>query len=249
MSDNTFSIKSNNYAQSRPRYPDSLLDWIAGCCQRTDNVWDCATGNGQAAVDLASRFSNVFATDVSQEQISNHLYAPNVSFSVQSAENTSFDSNTFDLVTVAQALHWFDYSRFWPEVRRVSRKNAFFCAWGYDWLFTGTPLDENVVAPFRSAIQPFWAVNNRILWDGYSNMDISFPFERVSTPSFEIHMQWTILQIVEYMKTWSAYKNSLSDPIASSYLVDIAEHVRNFECPDFSFDVRMPLKIVAGNIV
>src|SRR6218665_1437189 len=153
---NTFSLHSNQYAKARPRYPQALYEWIADHCPQRQAVWDCATGNGQAAVDLAEYFSAVYATDVSDEQIRNQLASAGVSYSVQPAERTSFAAGSFDLITVAQALHWFDYEQFWPEVRRVARPGAFFCAWGYDWPLADSAVNEQVIAPLREAIAPYW---------------------------------------------------------------------------------------------
>jgi ubiquinone/menaquinone biosynthesis C-methylase UbiE len=113
----TFGEKSEDYARLRPRYPAALLRWLAGQCQGHQAAWDCATGNGQAAVGLAPFFGVVHATDRSPAQIAQAMAAPNVIFSVQAAEQTSLPDHAVDLVTTAQALHWFHYPSFWPEVR------------------------------------------------------------------------------------------------------------------------------------
>jgi len=114
-----FSEKSDAYARSRPSYPDTLYAFIASVAPGTQSVWDCATGNGQAAAGLARHFATVEATDASAEQIRNAAAAPNVRYSVQPAERTDFPDGSCDAVCVAQALHWFDLDRFYAEVRRV----------------------------------------------------------------------------------------------------------------------------------
>lgn len=126
----TFSVASAAYASGRPLYPTELFTWIASNCESHRKAWDCATGNGQAALGLAPHFECVEATDISAEQIEHCFPAPNISYSVQPAEQTMFPTSNFDLVAVAQALHWFDFERFWPEVWRTAKPNAFFCAWG-----------------------------------------------------------------------------------------------------------------------
>jgi len=55
-----FSQQANSYQQFRPRYPQALYDWLSTIVPATSNVWDCATGNGQAAVALADRFDSVY---------------------------------------------------------------------------------------------------------------------------------------------------------------------------------------------
>ena len=114
-----FSVESSRYAVARPQYPDQLFDYLADLCEETDSVWDCATGSGQAAISLTKHFDSVQATDVSAAQIANAFAQERVYYSVQPAEKTNFETASFDLVTVATALHWFNLERFWPEVHRV----------------------------------------------------------------------------------------------------------------------------------
>jgi ubiquinone/menaquinone biosynthesis C-methylase UbiE len=166
---NTFAEAPHLYAAARPFYPPELFDWIASQCEERDVAWDCATGNGQAAVALSRRFRTVQASDVSPEQLSARFSAPNIVYSTQPAEETSFGSGTFDLVSVAQALHWFDFRRFWPEVRRVAKQGAFFCAWGYAWFAYPEEVETELILPVKRLLEPFWAAENRILWKGYPN--------------------------------------------------------------------------------
>lgn len=107
-----FDENAGLYALFRPTYPDGLFDFTFSLVNSHDEAWGCATGNGQAAVGLAERFSKVEATDISNEQIANAFDSENIHFSVQPAESTCFRDNQFDLVCVAQALHWFDYNIF-----------------------------------------------------------------------------------------------------------------------------------------
>ena len=46
-----------------------LFTYLASLCPAHDLAWDCATGNGQAAVALAPHFEQVIATDASAQQI------------------------------------------------------------------------------------------------------------------------------------------------------------------------------------
>jgi SAM-dependent methyltransferase len=246
---NPFSQESKVYSQARPHYPVELYEWMASKCVSTRVAWDCATGNGQAALGLASFFAEVQATDISGAQITNAFQRPNIVYSVRSAEASDFAESSFDLIVVAQALHWFDFVRFWPEVSRVARPGALFCAWGYSW-FSSTPLvDATLLMPFRQALEPFWALNNRILWEGYQSEDIAFPYVRMSTPPFEIQARWTLEQLIEYMCTWSAYKHSRSDPAAVEAVDSAVARVRNTVAADEQLPIRMPLKLVAGRIM
>jgi ubiquinone/menaquinone biosynthesis C-methylase UbiE len=203
--DNAFSEVSERYALARPLYPRELYEWLASQCPLRRIAWDCATGNGQAAVGLAPYFEKIRASDISAEQIAHRIASANVEYSTQSAESTNFPDATFDLIVVAQALHWFDFPRFWAEVRRVARPGALFCAWGYSWPTTPPEIDRELVAPFRDLVEPFWLENNRVLWDGYPSEAIQFPFASLpEVPEFELRTHWTLPQLIAYLKTWSA---------------------------------------------
>ncbi len=244
--ENTFARKSNAYAQARPRYPRALFDWLVDKCASRRAAWDCATGNGQAAVDIAPHFAVVQATDLSQEQVAQGLAVANVVYSAQPAESTHFADNTFDLITVAQALHWFDYGKFWPEVARVGKPGALFCAWGYAWFECDADISDGLVMPFRELVAPFWARNNRILWNGYQNTDISFPFERLQAPALTIRAHWSVPQLIEYMQTWSAYKRSRQNTVAAAALDALLANARECFARREPLDLSMPLAIVAG---
>ncbi len=244
----TFSEKSHEYMHARPLYPAELFEWIANQCASHDVAWDCAAGNGQAAVGLSPYFKKVFATDISSEQIEHAMHRDNIEYSVQSAESTSFADQAFDVIAVAQALHWFDYPRFWSEVMRVGRPGALFVAWGYDWLNSTPEVDSAVVVPFREVIAPFWAPNNMLLWNGYRSEEIEFPFRRIATPEFFIKMQWSLDELLAYMMTWSAFKRSRADSEAVAAMDQLLERAHALALPSMRFAVRMPLKMVAGYV-
>ena len=245
---NTFAQKSDDYALARPRYPRALYDWILGQCRDRDAAWDCATGNGQAAVDLAPHFGCVQATDLSREQVQHGMHSPNIVYSAQPAERTDFADGSFDLVTVAQALHWFDYGLFWNEVARVCRPGALFCAWGYAWFDCDAEVDRLLVQPFRQLIGSYWAPNNRILWDGYQDQDIAFPFARLAAPRLAIRAQWTVPQLIAYMQTWSSYKRSQGDAQAARELAALADRALTRFADLGPLDITMPLAVVAGHV-
>lgn len=244
----TFARRSDAYARARPRYPAALYDWIISQCQLREAAWDCATGNGQAAVDLARHFTRVYASDISPEQVKHGEARPNIIYSTESAERTSYADNQFDLVAVAQALHWFDYDRFWPEVSRVAKPGALFCGWGYAWFESDREVDRHLVEPFREVIAPYWAPNNVVLWRGYQSDEIAFPFERLKTPAVAIELEWEVPQLVAYMQTWSAYKRALENEEAAARLAAIIGAAAARFADTVRFAVRMPLASVAGRV-
>ena len=245
---NTFSQKSDLYAVARPDYPKETYEWIVSKCASQDVAWDCATGNGQAAKHIAEYFAKVYATDISQEQVNNGFLELNIDYSQSEAERTSFEDSSFDLITVAQALHWFDYDKFWPEVTRVGKDGALFCAWGYSWFECDKAIMKDLVEPFLELINPYWAEKNQILWDRFKATDVSFPFERIETPSFSIDISWTLTDLMDYLKTWSAYKLAMEQKHHEHALNSLFKETLKSFSADMRLDVSMPIFMLAGYV-
>src|ERR1043165_2722415 len=108
-----FSDVAKRYADFRPLYPVALFDYLATLVPRNSLVWDCACGNGQATHNLAERFDKVVGTDASREQIASAKPRPNIEFRVAPAEESGLVNESVGLITVAQAIHWFDFERFY----------------------------------------------------------------------------------------------------------------------------------------
>lgn len=244
----SFSVEPDAYASNRPTYPAALYSWIASCCAANKRAWDCGTGNGQAAMGLANHFLSIEATDISDEQVRQGFHAPNVRYSVQQAERTQFRDASFDLVAVAQALHWFDYDPFWREVRRVARPGAFFCAWGYSWFEAEAGPEGPFVEQILDVLAPYWAPNNRVLWEGYKSEDIRFPFTRVEAPAFEIEVRWDIAQLLGYIRTWSAYKRARADGQSAGVISELEEHATGLLQDRGAMTIRTPITIAGGVI-
>lgn len=202
-----FDSGSSLYASSRPSYPAELYAFLAGLCSETKCVWDCACGSGQAAINLVNFFDEVHATDVSSNQIKNAFEHRQISYAVCPSERPPFAGNTFDSVCVAQALHWLDFDAFWPEVKRVLKPRGVFAAWGYCWPNVNPEVDKVIQESFIDVIAPYWEVQNELLWNRYR--DVTFPFELIETPGFEMKMRWNLEQLFAYLHTWSATKRCI----------------------------------------
>jgi len=244
---NTFAQAPDRYAAARPHYPDALFDWIPAVCEHHEAAWDCATGNGQAAIGLARFFRHVEATDISTAQVGQGFAAANIRYSAQPAERTSFADGSFDVVAVAQALHWFDYDQFWPEVRRVARPGALFCAWGYAWFRGPEAVNRLLLDPVARLVEPYWASNNGILWRGYRDEEVRFPFDRIATPELWIERNWSTLEAAAYIRTWSAFQRAAADGRGPEleHVLDEAERQLG---PDARHACRVPLTVLAGRI-
>jgi len=197
-----FSVESDAYAAARPHYPRELFAQLVALCPATARAWDCGTGSGQAAVALAQWFEAVEATDVSAQQIAHAVPHPRVNYSVQPAEHTRFADESFDLITVAQALHWFEFDRFWPEVHRVLRPGGLFAAWAYSWPCVSETLDRIVAADLMQVIKDYWMPQNQIACEGYTS--IPFPFQELEPPRVTMQLSWNLPQFIAYLSTWSA---------------------------------------------
>jgi len=172
-----------------------------------ERAWDCATGSGQAALGLARHFAHVDATDASSQQIANAVAAPNVAYSVQPAEATSFAPASFDAVCVAQAVHWFDVDHFYAEVKRVLRPRGVLLLTAYGWSGVSPEVDRVVKREVLVPIEPHWPPQNQLIMNGYR--DLPFPFERIEFPAMAIEVRWTLGQYVDYIGTWSATRRLL----------------------------------------
>lgn len=212
-----FSRVSAAYAESRPRYHADLFAWLAGQCVHHDLAWDCGTGNGQAATRLADHFARVIATDASATQIAEAVPHPRIDYCVAPAEASPLADATADLVTVAQALHWFDLDRFYREVRRVLNVDGVVAAWSYGTFRVEEPrIDAAVQHFYAETVGPYWPPERRLVEAGYR--DIPFPFTRVPAPDFTMCADWTLAELAGYLRSWSAtarYKADKGcDPVA-----------------------------------
>ena len=126
-----FSLQAADYARFRPVYPPELYAWLAAQAPAKALAVDVGTGNGQAAVALARHFERVIGVEPSDDQRANATPAPNVEYRRGTAEATGVEAASADLLTVAQAFHWFKHDAFFTEVRRVVRPGGCVAFWCY----------------------------------------------------------------------------------------------------------------------
>ena len=206
MSKDLFSNLANSYAKYRPVYPKELFDHILQFVGEKNIAWDCATGNGQAALALAQYFKKVIATDISEKQLALAKQNPNIQYQVSSAEQTNFLENYFDLITVAQAYHWFKFDAFEKEVKRVAKKNAVIAVWGYNLFSTNDAVINTVIKRFYTEIVgPFWDAERKCIDDNFKN--VPFNFTLLPTKDFFIKTEWSKDDVVGYLNSWSAVQH------------------------------------------
>lgn len=200
-----FSAVAAEYARYRPQYPAELSRYVSDLAPARGLAWDCATGNGQAAVGLAKHFDRVVATDASADQIANAIAHPEVVYRVTRAEDSGLDAGTADLVTVAQALHWFDLDAFYAEVRRVIRPGGVLAVWCYGRFEPEDPAVRTLLDRFYyETVGPYWPEERRLVEEGYRTLP--FPFDELPSPTFEMTADLPLAGIAGHLGTWSAVK-------------------------------------------
>jgi SAM-dependent methyltransferase len=197
-----FSKQSSDYAKYRPGYPQALFDWLKTLTVTHDLAWDVGTGNGQAAVELARFFARVVATDPSAAQINNAVAHANVEYSEQAAERSDLATHSVDLVTVAQALHWFDFERFYAEVKRVLKPGGVLAAWTYTLNQVTPEIDAVVRHYYQEVVGLYWPAERKFVDECYRT--IPFPLTEVTAPSIRMATRWTLQDYIGYLHTWSA---------------------------------------------
>ncbi|HEY4872896.1 MAG TPA: class I SAM-dependent methyltransferase [Steroidobacteraceae bacterium] len=198
-----FSRLAAGYASFRPHYPAALFDYLAQSCSRHEFAWDCACGSGQATLDLAQRFDTVLATDASAAQLAAAPAHANVRYRVARADESGLERASVDIVTVAQALHWFDLASFYAEVERVLRSAGVLAVWTYGVPHVaGKRVDQLMQAYYWDTLKTYWPAERRLVESGYRTLP--FVFAELDPPSFEMHEDWSLAELMGYVRSWSA---------------------------------------------
>jgi ubiquinone/menaquinone biosynthesis C-methylase UbiE len=241
-----FSRQSAAYGQHRPGYPAELIAFVSEQAPARALAIDCATGSGQAATQLAERFTRVVAIDGSRSQLANARRRDGVHYVAATAESLPVRTGGAQLVAAAQALHWFDFARFYAECRRVLGPGGVVAAWTYENLRFDNGLDALVADFYERDVGPYWPPERRYVEQGYRT--VPFPFARIECPPFELETEWTLGQVIGYLGTWSAvqrYKDARGeDPLpALQARLSTAwpRHTR-------SLPVRWPIHVLLGRV-
>jgi len=242
-----FSRIAAEYASHRRRYPAALFAWLASVAPDRGRAWDCGTGNGQAAIALAEHFGAVVATDPSTEQLAQAPGDPRIAYLAATAERAPLAAGTVALVTVAQALHWFDRERFYAEVRRVLAPAGVLAVWSYALCTLGDAgMDASLRRFHDETVGPFWPAERAMVNAGYATLD--FPFEELPAASFTMEARWTLDDLLAYVGTWSAVQRARAmtrrDPLPS-----LVEELRTtWGAAGSTRLVAWPLSVRAGRV-
>jgi len=247
MAKDLFSKQSDLYARYRPTYPKKLYDYIVSFVKEKNIAWDCATGNGQAAVILSDYFKKVIATDISAAQIDKAIKKDNIEYGVCAAESTPFAENTFDLVTVAQAYHWIKWYEFKKEVTRVCKHDAVIAVWVYYNHTTGDKKVDNAIHDFyKNVTGSYWDYERKFVEEMYSTVD--FNYELLPVKNFETILEWQREDMIGYISSWSAIQKYIKVN-GNSPVPAIEEEIKKIWPEDEMKKVVFPIYLKLGRVL
>jgi SAM-dependent methyltransferase len=242
-----FSSGSGAYAAYRPTYPAALVDFLASISPGRARAWDCGCGTGQLSVLLADRFRQVVATDASASQIDTAQPHPGVTYRTALAQDSGLPDACVDLVTVAQAAHWFDLAPFYEEVKRVSQPGAAVALISYGVLHVeGDAVDAIVQHFYHHVVGPYWPPERRHVEEGYRGLP--FPFREIQSPALAIEVNWQLSDLLGYVDTWSAVKaaeKALGTEVLDEFRASLGDVWGDSE---LGRKVTWPLSLRVGNV-
>lgn len=239
-----FSQQAAIYAKYRPVYPVALYDHLSALVTDHSTAWDCATGNGQAAVELTRFFDQVFATDISEKQLQQATPHEKITYYIAPAHASGLPDKSVDLITVAQAYHWFDFEAFHKEVVRVAKPGAVVAVWGYSLIQSADAILNTLIHDFyKQKTGPYWDAERKYVDDHYAT--VPFPYREFPAPIFRIGVQWTKEDLAGYFNTWSSMQHFMK---ANGYNpVDaLAETIKSVWPEEEARSFYFPLFVRAG---
>ncbi len=239
-----FSKQASEYTRYRPHYPEALFEYLATLVSSRQRAWDCATGSGQAALGLTPYFEEIIATDASEKQIANVFEHQKITYLIAPAEKTEIESDSVDLIVVAQALHWFELDRFYAEVRRVLQKGGVLAVWSYSLLRISSAIDRVLDQFYTNVVGPFWPPERKLVDDKYQS--IPFPFEELVAPLFKMEARWNLDRLVGYLGTWSSVQKFKDKHNTDPIEIVIRDLRRAWGRPEDEKEIHWPINMRVG---
>lgn len=235
-----FSTQSNEYAKFRPTYPPALIQELITICPSLNLAWDAGTGNGQFANLLSPYFARVVATDISEKQLSYAVQKPNIEYSISDSLRVNIADHDCDLVTVAQAVHWFKFDEFYKEVRRVLKKDGILALVSYGIMNAEPKVNDIVLDFYNNTLHDCWDPERRYIDEEYKT--IPFPFDEIKLKKYSMPYIWNIDQLIGFFSTWSGLQHYIAkhgkDPLPELRQLFLGTRLKEFKV-DFPIYTRV----------
>ena len=241
-----FSAQAREYARFRPRYPGVLFDYLASISPGRQLAWDCGTGSGQAANELAKRFLRVIASDASADQISQAAADERIEYRVARADQVDLKSHSVDLITASQAVHWFDLEPFYRAVHRVAKPEAILAVWVYHLPLITPAVDQILSRFFTALLNGYWPERFHYLEEHYQTLP--FPFPEISPPYFEMQARWNLDQLAGFLDTWSGVRRYLQEQGQHPLNLIWSDLSAAWGAPEKLLDIHWPLYMRVGRV-
>lgn len=238
----TFSkgkFNASNYAKYRPVYPQSLYDTVIQYRNKhtTDPlklIVDFGCGTGQATKELVKYGEKVVGVDPSEvmlNQAREEVPAKNVDFKQGNDKTLAslFAPSSVDLLTVAEAAHWFKYPEFWDQVAAMLKPGGLVAIWAYyTFSFVDYPVVGDIIMNYGEAANrcgPYWDPGHPILVEEYKPVVDSIPKDKFTNIYYhtndnkqsrpEEHFELVkenvpVKAMIALLKTWSPYFNYMN---------------------------------------
>lgn len=227
----------------RPQYPKEVFDYLLALTRNRACAWDAATGNGQVAHVLAGYFEKVVATDISSNQLAHALEHKNIEYRQERAEACSCGDHVFDLVVIAQAIHWLHFDSFYREVKRTLKSDGLFVVMGYGLFSVNEAVDAVIAHFYTETLRNCWDPERRYLDENYAT--IPFPFQELNTPAFEMKYEWKLDQLTGFLNTWSAVQHYISK-FGNNPVDEVRKHLETVWPSQQINTVHFPLLLRVG---
>ncbi|NIP38997.1 MAG: class I SAM-dependent methyltransferase [Candidatus Dadabacteria bacterium] len=241
-----FGSNSEDYKKYRPLYPKELIEFLAGVCTENELAWDCGCGTGQVSITLSNYFRQVVGTDISSGQTKNAEKADNIIYRVSAEDHSGLEHNSADLVTCAQALHWFDLNKFYKEVTRVLKPGGIIAVWTYNLFRVNKEIDELIDRFYFGNIYNYWPEERKQVENGYS--DLEFPYTRIAVPEFSMETEWDIDQLIGYLNTWTGVQNYIEIECFSPLEFIEKDLADLWGEENLKKKIKWPLTVLAGRV-
>lgn len=222
---------ASDYEKFRPVYPSEFYDFLRSqFAGKPSLAVDLGCGTGQATVALAELADKVIGIDNSQtmvDQANKSHPQSNISFRVGNDSNFEqhFSPESIDLITVAEAAHYFDLPNFYPKAHKLLKKGGLLAIWAYYGQgVEGHPAVADIYEKYMDGedlMGKYWSKGKQIVTEFYQNDKIpSDLFKNVvyhfnSSKNFgtnevlEITKKMKLRDLINYCRTSSGYHSWL----------------------------------------